>query len=226
MLATHCLICFSSLFLSLECFEGFGSLFSCPHLSHAKEISNKLQEWNWVPLRWNFFFTAPREFNSGGGRGPAYQATGQVWGLTAWLQTIMNPLYKAQLPLRSAGVREGSCSNQMLLHATEWKVSLSSSPKSRSFLSVLYAILLCRVWLLVSFLSPSFPNSGRAHLLPRVTHSVNKHVVCSYLVPSPWQSPGRPIPAPVEDLILRHPGLICTYLGARALKESWNSWKF
>ena len=146
---------------------------------------------------------APREFKSGGCRGPAYQDTGQVWGLTAWLQTIMNPLYNAQLALRSAGVREGSCSNQRLLHTTEWKVSLSFSPKSRSFLSALYAILLCRVWLLVSFLSPSFPNSGRAHLHPWVTHSFSQQT-CNILLlgvqsmAESWQahpcSCGRPDP--------------------------------
>lgn len=187
----------SSVSLPFSCpcsaLRDFGSLFSCPHLSLAKEISNKLQEWNWVPLRWNFFLW---EFKSGGCRGPTYQATGQVWGLTAWLQTIMNPLYNAQLAPRSAGVREGSCSNQRLLHTTEWKVSLSApNPDPSSLLSMPFCYAECDCWFL---LSPSFLNSGRAHLHPWVTHSLIQSTNMYY----------SPTWCPVHGRVLAGPSLL------------------
>ena len=99
----------------------------------------------------------------------------------------------------------------------------NSDPSSLLFMPFCYAE--CDCWFL-SCLLPSLTQAGPTYIPESLTHSVSKLVIFSYLVSSPWQSPGRPIPAPVEGLILKHPGLIYTYLGARALKESQNSWKF
>lgn len=172
MLATHGFICFSSLFLSLECFERLWQSF---FLSTSFPCQRNFKQTPRVKLgtfKVKLLFMAPREFKSGGCRGSTYQATGQVWGLTAWLQTIINPLYNAQLAPRSAGVREGSCSNQRLLHTIEWKVSLSApNPDPSSLLSMPFCYAECDCWFL---LSPSFLNSGRAHLHPWVTHSFSQ----------------------------------------------------
>ena len=174
MLATHCLICFSSLFLSLECFEGFGSLFSCPHLSHAKEISNKLQEWNWVPLRWNFFFTAPREFNSGGGRGPAYQATGQVWGLTAWLQTIWTHSTRPSC-LSGQQVWEREAAQTRCFSTQQSGKSLcppAPNPDPSSLFSMPFCYAECDCWFL-SCLLPSLTQAGPTYFPESLIQSTN-----------------------------------------------------
>lgn len=50
-------LCLTS-FLVAGVLCGLESLSACPRLSHTKEISNKLEEWNWAALRWSFFHSA------------------------------------------------------------------------------------------------------------------------------------------------------------------------
>lgn len=106
----------------------------------------------------------------------------------AWLQTIRNPLYAAQLAPRSAGVRgEKLPKPEASLHSRVEGLS-ALQPQIKNL--PLYP-LLCRAWLLVpSCLLPSPTQAGPTYILESLTHSVNKHVICSHLVPGPWQSHG------------------------------------
>lgn len=166
---------FLPLFLVTPVLWGFGSLFSCPCLSHTKEISNKPKEWNWVTLRCGFFFHSTQ------------------WIPERWLQRLLlsglrsgaellNSLitdHNEAPSLCPAGTQVSRCERGKLPKPEASPYSRVEGlsvlhPPSRRFLFTFCAILLCRAWLPVPVLPPSFPNSGRAHLHPWVAHSFSQ----------------------------------------------------